>query len=62
MLDLYLKECEDDMAKWFLANGEWTGDIEAKPNNQRIIVDRKLMAFNETWHSYKVIVRKVCHH
>lgn len=48
------------MAKWFLANGEWTGDIVGKPNNQRLIIDRKLKAFGETWNDgYKVVVRKV---
>jgi len=59
----YFKECEDDMARWFLASGEWTGDIVEKPNNQRLIIDRKLKAFGETWtDGYKVVVRRVCNH
>ena len=47
------------MSRWFLANGEWTGDIVEQPNNQRLIVERDLKAFGETWTGYKGRVRKV---
>lgn len=56
-----LSDCEEDMSRWFLANGEWTGDLQGKPDNQRLIVDRELKAFGETWSDgYKVKIRKVC--
>merc|ERR1711915_297537 len=51
-------KCEDDMSKWFLANGEWTGDFVEKPNNQRLIVERNLKVFGETFSGYKVRIRK----
>lgn len=48
------------MSKWFLANGEWTGDFEGKPDNQILTVSRDLKAFGESWtEGYNVKIRKV---
>jgi len=58
-MNLTITECEDDMSRWFLANGEWTGDLVAKPDNQRLIIERDLKAFGETWTDYKVRIRTV---
>ena len=56
-------ECDDDVSKWFLANGESVGDLVEKPNNQRFIVERPLKAFGANWmDGYKVRVRKVIIH
>lgn len=61
ILHIHFEGCEDDMAKWFLANGEWTGDLVGKPDNQRLIIERDLKVFGENWNNgYKVVVRKVC--
>ena len=48
------------MSRWFLANGESVGDLVAKPDNQRFIVERPMKAFGAHWNDgYKVVVRKV---